>query len=502
VTGNDGISVTGGVGGVTVSLEELAQLQVALKEIGCAILDVEAPLRKALEPLWDPAPALPMLREKTPETYPDLWTSQRRVLDMISSAGEGRLSPAFLAEQITDLIGGVEMAEDTYRATEEANAKSFKMDLGEEIILRTADVADAITPLAMSLIPPLGILGIYKLFTDPTNALLAMLGGEVISATSNLDDDYYAADVIRKYHPVLREAIQQILTPDVLSPLTIGTPSTQDEARALAIGANILLLGKGLRPGTATKIPVYGPFKPLRYLPDLVDGIDDVDVEGRAKDELNIGVTKFTEADGETSWLVQVPGTQKLTVGWGDNPADMLTNLAAVAQIANTVTAGIMSALTQAGVKKGEKVFFAGHSQGGIAATALAASAEFREKFTAGGVVTIGSPISSMDIPDDLQVLAFEHRQDPIPAISGPSNPDRLNFVTVGRNLFQATDQFSRDAVKDPWGMAAHNKWVYRETMDQAIKGGDPSVIKAATCFTPLFSRTAKVSVFKFSVKR
>lgn len=73
----------------------------------------------------------------------------------------------------------------------------------------------------------------------------------------------------------------------------------------------------------------------------------------------------------------------------------------------------------------------AGHSQGGIAAAALACDPAAQRWFNITNVLTVGAPIANMPVPDDVHVLSIEHTQDPVPRLDARENPDRANWTTV-----------------------------------------------------------------------
>ena len=91
----------------------------------------------------------------------------------------------------------------------------------------------------------------------------------------------------------------------------------------------------------------------------------------------------------------------------------------------------MLQALRRCGAEPGEPVLLVGHSLGGMTAAGLAADPRLRGELTITHVVTAGSPIAGSGLPDDVQVLALERRQDPTPWLDGARNPDQPGWVTV-----------------------------------------------------------------------
>ncbi|WP_018157835.1 hypothetical protein [Demetria terragena] len=140
--------------------------------------------------------------------------------------------------------------------------------------------------------------------------------------------------------------------------------------------------------------------------------------------------------DGVHRWIVSVPGTQDWSPLSPANPSDLGSNLAALAGKSNPLYPAIAEslelAMRQAGVRPGsEPVMLAGHSQGGLVATRLAADSAFRRRFNVTSVVTAGAPTGRIAVPRDISVLSLEHRQDVVPRLDARNAVDRSNVVRV-----------------------------------------------------------------------
>jgi hypothetical protein len=185
-----------------------------------------------------------------------------------------------------------------------------------------------------------------------------------------------------------------------------------------------------------------------------------------------VHITHVTAADGSVSHIVQIPGTQHWGASRGDNPVDLTTNLHLMAGRSTHLQAQVVEAMRQAGVTPGDPVMLTGHSQGGITAAALASDPAFRAEFAVASVLTGGSPIARFDIPDSVSVLSLEHRQDAVPMLEGRENPDRSNWVTVARDLEAVGGgQPPVSSVGE-----AHGTGPYAETGAMVDTSEDPSV--------------------------
>ncbi len=189
---------------------------------------------------------------------------------------------------------------------------------------------------------------------------------------------------------------------------------------------------------------------------------------GAEGNEGQIQITRVVDAHGAVSFIVQVPGTQDWAPWRSDNPVDLTSNVTLMNDEQTVLQRTIAEAMDAAGIGPDDPVMLTGHSQGGIAAAAMATDPAFTARYDVQSVVTGGSPIARFDIPDDITVLALEHDQDMVPMLDGYENPDRPNWVTVERDL-SGTDV-------PPHAVAAHGTTVYEDTGAQVDGSTDPSV--------------------------
>lgn len=143
-----------------------------------------------------------------------------------------------------------------------------------------------------------------------------------------------------------------------------------------------------------------------------------------------IELIRYSQPGGvRQSWTVVIKGTQEWLPG-ATTPHDMQTNFAALGGVRSDQEAAVITALQMAGAHPGDAIELVGHSQGGIVAADLAANPEINRVYQVAQVVTAGSPVGGIDIPEGVRVLSFEHLQDPVAGLEGRNNPQRSNWLT------------------------------------------------------------------------
>lgn len=178
-------------------------------------------------------------------------------------------------------------------------------------------------------------------------------------------------------------------------------------------------------------------------------------------------VTIERYSDGKrTLLMVYVPGMRSL------NPLDQSDPFGVAGSVHELADAkhascqlAVENALEKAGVRPSDQIVVAGYSQGGMVAAELAASRPDQVV----GVVTLGSPIAQVDLPADIPVLAIEHSNDVVPALSGKVNPLTENLVTVAREI---PSPHGSDA------LAAHDLQAYERTAQLVDSDGSTGITR------------------------
>jgi Lipase (class 3) len=207
--------------------------------------------------------------------------------------------------------------------------------------------------------------------------------------------------------------------------------------------------------------------------PNSVQGVFDAQSELGGQEGV-VQISTVRGADGVTRYIVQIPGTQDWSPVRGGNVVDLTSNVQLMTQRPAEVERQVIAAMEQAGIPADAPVMLAGHSQGGITAATLSANGYVQNRFTVTSVVTGGSPIGNVDIPDDVSVLSIEHEQDPVPMLDGNDNPDRPNWVTVRRELSAA--EGTPDGARAPSVAEAHGTPHYSDTGAIVDRSNDSSI--------------------------
>lgn len=159
--------------------------------------------------------------------------------------------------------------------------------------------------------------------------------------------------------------------------------------------------------------------------------IDNVGLDAEAV----IRVIKSIDANGNASFVVQIPSTMSWNPLAGATPNDVTSDLYAMARGDQTALAqAVYQAMERAGIRD-EPVMLAGFSLGGITAGAIAAG---DSGYNITQVVTAGSPIGRMGIPSDVNVISLEARQDLVHGLDGLSNPSSWTTIHEDAHLLGA----------------------------------------------------------------
>lgn len=132
-------------------------------------------------------------------------------------------------------------------------------------------------------------------------------------------------------------------------------------------------------------------------------------------------------------YLVALAGTSRWDPPWraGRSPdvRTLQANLQLMSGHATAEVAALPGALERAGVPPGATLVLSGHSQGGL--TAMAAAASLATRYRVSHVVTAGSPVAGLPVPEGVRVLSLEHRSDVVPRLDGHRNAGHPHHVTV-----------------------------------------------------------------------
>lgn len=354
-----------------------------------------------------------------------------------------------------------------------------------------------------------GLLGDHPVLLLPA-AMLALqgvatvFGAEVVVGAVTGRDDSVADAWTRTSGELTqdgRAAVLAGLLAGVVQGLGPGRAPARTDVPAVAAGLRAVTGD----PAPAVTVPLDdAPDLPAPTgLADVVQAVDEAyGVDGRTGVIL---VQRIEHEDGPPSWLVAVPGTQSAGLG-GDTVTDMTTNLALEGGVPDQMTSAVLDAMEQAGIAPGDPVVLAGHSQGGMTAQAVAAAAG--SAYSIRSVVTIGSPTIPQALPCDVQRIALEQTQDPIPDLDGGAGtqtaPNTLVIrgdaatpatgpvpgpsVAHGRDGYEDLARQADDAMQDleltvpglDGAPGATTTYAYQATREESVVAAVPPTMSAA----------------------
>lgn len=466
----DGLTITGGANGLAARYDDLLSHAGLLDEIASDLGEVATTLaRMTVSPdLAEAAVLCPIEVARAEEAL------------IAANVGSGGAGAAWARAEAS--VAFLRFAIAAYREADEALVRA-----GDGIAFAGGfAVGSAALPLAVGV---------------ASNPLLAAAvwvnRGPMVDGAQELayDEPWIQEGVTRAAPGFVQGAVSSVLGG---SPLLLGlvsgghwpTPDLQGAVNGLlnVVGPAGLFRDSGEFSVAAHGAPKEVDFAPTSFVSELMRQ------QNLLSDEAATVQIVETRGPCGPSYVVQIPGTQ----AWGairrDNPVDLTTNLHLVAGRQTDLARAVVQAMRVAHIPRGAPVLLTGHSQGGIAAAAIASDPEYRGEFNIRAVITAGSPIGRMEIPEDVAVLSIESEQDVVPKLDGVDNPDRPSWVTVRRNLSAGTAPDPGKGVS-----AAHSLVNYQAVGDAIDASHDASVVAWRTAVNQFFG-PGSGRRYKFSI--
>jgi hypothetical protein len=144
----------------------------------------------------------------------------------------------------------------------------------------------------------------------------------------------------------------------------------------------------------------------------------------------NIRLESYQSPKGRVV-VMYLPGTAEWNPLANKKAFDIRSDIELLAegQNSNSIRAA-SAALSAFGATEKDRLVLVGYSQGGLVAAELAQNLS-----NVSAVLTIGSPIAAEAIPASTPVVALEHSNDVVPALSGKTNPLSENWATASRHV-------------------------------------------------------------------
>lgn len=463
---SDAISVTGGVGGTRARLEDLERCAAVLVAVAAGLGELDRVLarlddvvddaalvspetarraRWAVSDLASAADGVPAARERARTVAEKLRRAARGYADaeaaVTSVLQRWTVTVAHAVGEAGPLAWlGVGAAAGTVAVV--GGAAALPRVAAARLLARTPTAPGLVLRAATASGGPGGPLawllggpGVLPSVPRPTTATLdpvaGVLGGFVTGAAPGRRPVPGGLAPWGRSEPGLpatpvREAARTLAVPGALGGLVVHGPT-----------ALVVTPQPSARPAGRARAP--------RTTADLVAGVADV-YPSASTPPGTVAVHRLEDPTGRTSWVVTVPGTQSPSLTGGPLPADMTSNLALTAGYPDDVSALVREAMHGAGIPPDEPVQIVGHSQGGMAAVAVANHPDVRAGYDVRTVVTAGSPVAGMPLRDGVVGLHLEHAQDGLTALDGLRPPDRVNQTFVEVDLARSPDPAQRAA--------------------------------------------------------
>lgn len=282
------------------------------------------------------------------------------------------------------------------------------------------------------------------------------------------------------------------------------------------IAAGILLVagaGAGIGSGAGHRARAETPVTVSRVSTEVGEaprGVEDLLGRiPRANPEMaQVRIERYEGAPSESAtFIVYLGGTIDTALKATDEPWDMTSNLAALADLDAGSYRSAVLAMREAGIASDDLVTLVGHSQGGLLAVRIAQSEEFR----VGDVVTVGAPIHQVEIPEGVTLTAIEHNEDLVPTLGGlPSVGTLLGGVALlgkastisGATVSGTTTTVRRSALPGMTpnasdALPAHNLSRYVETGRVIDSSTDPQLISLRGRIAAQAQGGAEVSLWR-----
>ncbi|THG29486.1 hypothetical protein [Naasia lichenicola] len=191
--------------------------------------------------------------------------------------------------------------------------------------------------------------------------------------------------------------------------------------------------------------------------------------DGGAEDEPQVRIERYLDESDSPRFVVYLGGTADFGLPAGDEPFDMTSNIAGVADRNSAALETARAAMREAGIDSGAPVLFVGYSQGGLLAERLADGGDY----TVAGAVTFGSPGTGI-IDPRIPAVAIAHTDDLVPALGGMRSHDAAESHVIVERAALAGMPFPEGQT-----MPAHDMAAYRRTAELADASSEDRLVAA-----------------------
>jgi hypothetical protein len=238
-------------------------------------------------------------------------------------------------------------------------------------------------------------------------------------------------------------------------------------------------------PTRASPTPVPALGSPGRALPPA--GLADLvaRIPPASRDGPQVRIERYGPST-KPAWVVYVGGTVEWDPRAGGEPWDLTSNVAAIADGDNRAGSyrAVVQAMQEAGVQPADPVVQVGHSQGGLIAAQVAASARFNTV----AVASFGAPNGQVPVPDSVPMIRVEHSDDLVPALGGTA---RDTTAAGSAHLVVRREVYAMAEVPADQPVPAHSLRNYRDTAQLIDGSAEPRLVTFRSHLGGLFGRDA-----------
>ena len=242
--------------------------------------------------------------------------------------------------------------------------------------------------------------------------------------------------------------------------------------------------------------------EPSTGMQDLMQAVRDVSPEGGGEPG-TLSIDTVTHPDGSRTYIVSIPGTQEWLSLMSENVFDVTGAVTLAAGHVSDSALAVAAAMREAEIPPDAPVMLVGHSQGGMAAMALANDPAFRERFHVVSVATAGAPVGRHQTPSGVAVMHLEHSEDAVPGLDGARNPDGPTRVTISRDLAHSDNPADVAAARGE--VAYHRTDTYVRTaalVDSSDHASIEQWRRESTVFFPDEGSTADRTIYAVARER
>ncbi|MDZ8173042.1 hypothetical protein [Microbacterium xanthum] len=229
--------------------------------------------------------------------------------------------------------------------------------------------------------------------------------------------------------------------------------------------------------------PTGGPVGAPRSFADLASRMP----AGSAQ----VRIEKYTFAGRPAQYVVYVAGTRSAALG-GTQPFDNRSNLQLYSGRRSASYDATVAAMADAGIRPGDIVHTAAHSQAAMITSHLALDGAYDTRT----LVTFGSPVHAA-VGEEVLAVTVRHTDDPVAALAGGGHAQEVGAP----GSFVVERSADPDAGLDDVTMPAHDMAAYVETAAR-VDGSDDPRVDGVHDLVDMLAEADAVEVFEYSAHR